>query len=64
MVNRFSISATTRPPRTGEEHGREYFYTREDFEAMIEQGAMLGMQKSLATYGSPMDPVDRAVQWE
>ena len=28
-----SISATTRPPRAGEEHGREYFFvTRDEFE--------------------------------
>lgn len=32
-----SISATTRKPRTGEEHGREYFFlSREEFEQMIE----------------------------
>ena len=60
----FSISATTRPPRAGEEHGREYFFhTREDFEAMIEQGAMLEHAEVFGNlYGSPMDPVDQAVQ--
>ena len=26
----FSISATTRAPRPGEEHGREYFFLSED----------------------------------
>lgn len=32
-----SISATTRKPRTGEEHGREYFFlSKEEFEQMIE----------------------------
>lgn len=32
-----SVSATTRKPRTGEEHGREYFFlSREEFEQMIE----------------------------
>ncbi len=35
----FSISATTRPPRPGEVDGVSYhFYTREQFEAGIEQG--------------------------
>ena len=60
----FSISATTRPPRTGEEHGREYFFhTRQDFLSMIEQGAMLEHAEVFDNlYGSPMDPVDRAVQ--
>lgn len=33
---RFSISATTRPPRGTEQHGVEYFFlTREDFEQKI-----------------------------
>ncbi len=37
-----SISATTRKPRTGEEHGREYFFiTREEFEKMIEADALI-----------------------
>ncbi len=37
-----SISATTRQPRTGEEHGREYFFvTREEFEHMIEADALI-----------------------
>ena len=32
----FSISATTRDPRPGEENGREYFFVKEDrFEEMI-----------------------------
>ena len=31
-----SISATTRSPRSGEVHGREYFFVpQEEFEAMI-----------------------------
>lgn len=37
-----SISATTRNPRVGEEHGREYFFvSREEFEQMIEQDALI-----------------------
>ena len=60
----FSISATTRPPRTGEEHGREYyFHTREEFETMICEGAMLEHAEVFGNlYGSPLGPVDRAVQ--
>ena len=35
---RYSISATSRPKRPGEEHGREYFfYTREDFKKHINE---------------------------
>ncbi len=37
-----SISATTRAPREGEEHGREYFFvSREEFEQMIEEDALI-----------------------
>jgi len=37
-----SVSYTTRPPRQGEEHGREYhFVDRETFEAMAERGDFL-----------------------
>lgn len=37
-----SISATTRSPRNGEEHGREYFFlTREEFEKMIADDALI-----------------------
>ncbi len=39
---RLSVSYTTRPPRRGEEEGREYhFVTREAFEALIKQGEFL-----------------------
>jgi len=60
----FSISATTRPPRAGEEYGREYyFHTREEFETMISEGAMLEHAEVFGNlYGSPLGPVDRAVQ--
>lgn len=37
-----SISATTRQPREGEEHGREYFFlTREAFEQLIAEDALI-----------------------
>ena len=39
---RFSVSFTTRPMRTGEEHGRDYFFTTaEDFEARLGRGEFL-----------------------
>jgi guanylate kinase len=38
----YSISCTTRPPRSGEQNGIDYhFLTREDFERRIAAGAML-----------------------
>ena len=37
-----SISATTRPPREGEQDGREYFFkTREEFEEMIAKDELI-----------------------
>lgn len=39
---KLSVSATTRAPRSGEEHGREYFFiSRDEFERMIENGDLL-----------------------
>ena len=39
-----SVSATTRKPRPGEEDGREYFFrTRDEFEKLIEEDALLIM---------------------
>jgi len=39
---KLSISSTTRGPREGEEHGRDYFFVqREEFERMIENGEFL-----------------------
>lgn len=37
-----SISATTRKARTGEVHGKDYyFHTREEFQQMIEQSELI-----------------------
>lgn len=37
-----SISATTRSPRTGEEHGREYFFMdKSEFENLIDYGGFI-----------------------
>lgn len=50
-----SISATTRAPRPGEEHGREYFFvTREEFEAMIAADALIEHATYVGNYyGTP-----------
>ena len=60
---RFSISATTRPPRRGEEEGREYFFrSRREFEAMAAADEMLEWAEVFGhLYGSPRAPVERAI---
>ncbi len=64
---RFSISATTRAPRPGEEHGREYyFHTREEFIQMVDRGEMLEHAEVFGNfYGSPKGPVESAINgWQ
>ena len=60
---RFSVSATTRAPRSGEEHGREYyFHTREEFTQMVVRGDMLEHAEVFGNfYGSPRGPVEGAI---
>ena len=48
-----SVSATTRDPRPGEEHGREYFFhTKKEFEELILEDALICL---LYTSPSPRD---------
>ena len=60
---RFSISATTRPPRPGERDGVEYlFIDRPAFEAMVAAGQMLEHAEVFGNlYGTPRAPVEAAV---
>jgi guanylate kinase len=60
---RFSISATTRAPRPGEEDGREYYFrSRAEFEHMVETGEMLEHAEVFGNfYGSPKAPVQAAM---
>jgi guanylate kinase len=61
---RFSISATTRAPRPGEEDGREYYFrSRDQFEAMVKSGEMLEHAEVFGNlYGSPRAPVLAAME--
>lgn len=62
----FSVSMTTRAPRPGEVHGRDYFFiTAEEFQGHIDRGEMLewadihgGLQRS----GTPAGPVLEALE--
>ncbi len=60
---RFSVSATTRPPRPGEEDGREYFFvSRDEFERMIRDGDLLEHAEFAGNcYGTPRAQVLDAV---
>ena len=59
----FSVSATTRAPRVGEEDGKDYFFTAEDdFRAMVNDGDMLEHARVFNNYyGSPKGPVQKAI---
>jgi len=57
---RFSVSATTRPPREGEREGVDYFFvTRDRFLQMVEEDAFLEHAEYVGNcYGTPAAPVD------
>lgn len=64
LLNRYqnyalSVSATTRSPREGEEDGREYFFvTREHFEEMISEDALIEYAQYVNNYyGTPREYV-------
>lgn len=59
----FSISATTRPPRAGEQDGRDYdFVSRAEFETMIDAGELLEWAEVHGNlYGTPRRNLERAV---
>ncbi len=59
-----SVSATTRAPRPGEEHGVHYwFVSDEEFDEMIETDALLewAVVHKAARYGTPRGPVEAAL---
>ena len=60
---RFSVSATTRPPRAGEVEGVHYYFrTRDAFGRMVLDGEMLEHAEVFGNhYGSPRQPVEDAL---
>ena len=60
----FSVSATTRPPRPGEEEGVSYYFvTKEQFEQMIAQDAFLEYDAHNNNwYGTPEKQVEEKLQ--
>lgn len=60
---RLSISATTRPPRPGEQDGIHYhFRTQPEFDAMVARGELLEWAGVFGrSYGTPRAPVEAAL---
>ena len=60
----FSISTTTRAPREGEQHGREYFFvSKEEFEEDIKAGNFLEYAQVHGNYyGTSLKPVREALE--
>jgi guanylate kinase len=58
-----SVSATTRPPRPGEEEGTHYFFkTPEQFAEMVAAGEFIEHASFLGrSYGTPRAPVEQAL---
>lgn len=56
----FSVSATTRDPRPGEEDGVHYYFiSQEQFQNMIQQDAFLEYDAHAANYyGTPLDQLE------
>lgn len=61
---RFSVSATTRAKRAGEEHGRDYFFlSRDEFRRAIEQDDLIEYEEIFGNYyGTLRSMVAEAVQ--
>ena len=59
-----SISATTRKPRSGETHGKEYFFvSKEEFESMIEKEELIEHAQYVNNYyGTPRDYVFKQLE--
>lgn len=59
----YSISATTRLPRTGETDGVDYFFkTREEFEQMIQNKQLLEYAEYVGNYyGTPLEYVENTL---
>lgn len=60
---RFSVSATTRPPRDGEVDAQDYYFVSvEDFQRQVASGGMLEHARVFGNYyGSPKGPVSQAI---
>lgn len=60
---RISVSATTRAPRAGEVHGRDYYFmSRQEFEKLAAEGGFLEWAPIYGNlYGTPAGPVKESL---
>ena len=60
----FSVSATTRAPRPGEQDGVNYYYvSREEFERRIKAGEMLEYTEYCGNYyGTPLKEAEQGLE--
>ncbi|AOM83243.1 guanylate kinase [Salisediminibacterium beveridgei] len=60
---RYSVSATTRAPREGEEEGVNYFYkSKDEFQRMIQDGELLEYAQYVDNfYGTPREYVEKMI---
>ena len=60
----YSVSATSRPIRPGEVDGKSYYFvTREQFEDLIAQNALLEYAEYVGNYyGTPLAPIREAIE--
>ena len=62
---KFSVSATTRPPRKGEENGQHYYFlSEEDFDKKVSEGAFLEWEEFYGgkKYGTLRSEVDKKLK--
>lgn len=62
---KFSVSATTRPPREGEQDGKDYFFlSREEFDQKIKQNDFLEWEEFYngSRYGTLRSEVDKLIE--
>ena len=59
----YSVSATTRQPRAGETHGKEYFfYSKDEFQHLMQEGELLEWAKVYDNYyGTPRKYVEEII---
>lgn len=57
----FSVSATTRPPREGEENGRDYYFlSKDEFKFLMDNGGLLEYENNYGNYyGTLKTEIDR-----